>query len=106
MSDPGYLQVVATIDASVDRDEFNRWYGTEHLPQVVERLHARTACRMWSLEDPDVHYALYEFESTELLIEQVRSSQMRDLIVDFDAKWGDHVTRQRTTMRGVSFPVA
>lgn len=106
MSYPGYLQVVATIDASVNRDEFDEWYETVHLPQVIERLDAITGCRMWSLEDPNVHYALYKFESAEFMIKQVRSARMRDLVADFDARWGYRVTRRRTTMTGVSRRIA
>lgn len=100
-TDRGYLQVRATIDATVDRDRFDHWYETVHVPQVLERLHASGAWRMWSLDEANVHYAIYEFATAELLLEGVASAQMSELVADFDATWGRGVARQRTIMRGV-----
>jgi hypothetical protein len=106
MPDQGYLQVVATLDSSVDRDDFEQWYDVVHVPQVISNLGAKTARRMWSLEQPTVHYAFYEFESTEFLITQLSSPEMLNLIREFDARWGDSVKRERTAMRGAAFLIA
>ena len=96
----GYLSVRATVDDSIDKQRFDDWYETVHVPDVIQRLRATTAYRMWSIDDPNVHYAIYEFNSLDTLLTQVAGPDMQELIADFDAAWGVHVGRERTLLRG------
>jgi len=40
---------------------FDKWYQNEHLPDAVRSFGATKAWRFWSLADPAVHLAMYEF---------------------------------------------
>jgi hypothetical protein len=81
------------------RVDFDRWYESEHLPQVCEILDARSARRSWSAIEPGVHCAFYEFETLERLMSLVPSSpELKGLVGAFDEAWPDGVTRTREVL--------
>ena len=82
------------VDSSV-RNEFDRWYREEHLPDAHKGFAARHAWRGWSAVDASVHYAFYEFEDLARAQAIQGSEAFKRLVADFDRAWGKKVTRSR-----------
>jgi len=82
------------VDVAVKND-FDRWYQNEHLPDALKGFDARRAWRGWSAVDPNVHYAYYEFDSMARAHAIQSSDAFKGLVLEFDRKWGDKVTRSR-----------
>lgn len=79
------LFIVRAEVAEDDRDAFDRWYETEHLPQARAAFRARSARRGWS--DGGTHLAIYEFADPASARAVIGSDEMRALIVEFDRAW-------------------
>lgn len=56
-----YFVVRATVTDAAKRDAFDAWYRAEHLPDAVKAFGAKKAWRFWSVSDPALHQASYEF---------------------------------------------
>jgi len=82
------------VDADV-KDDFDRWYQDEHLPEALEAFNARRAWRGWSAVDANVHFAFYEFDDLAAAQAIPESDALKGLVVEFDRMWGDKVTRSR-----------
>lgn len=82
------------VDAAV-KDDFDRWYQDEHLPDALKGFNARRAWRGWSAVDASVHYAFYEFDSIERARAIQDSDALKRLVAEFDRAWGSKVTRSR-----------
>jgi len=90
-----YFMVRAQVkDASV-RDEFDRWYQEEHLPDALNGFNARRAWRGWSALDASVHHAFYEFDDLARAQAILGSAALKRLVAEFDRAWGDKVARSR-----------
>lgn len=90
-----HLIVRAQIADTSLKEEFDRWYRDEHLPDAHRAFGSRRAWRGWSEMDALVHYAVYEFESLAEACAIPGSAALARLVVDFDRAWGDRVTRSR-----------
>ena len=90
-----YLIVRAKLADSALKDDFDRWYGEEHLPDACKGFSARWAWRGWSAVDPLVHYAYYEFDDIAQAQAIQGSDVLKSLVAEFDRAWGDRVTRTR-----------
>ncbi len=88
------LMVRADVDPSV-RDQFDRWYCDEHLPDAHRCFQPLSAKRGWSRLDPNVHIACYEFPDLEAANAVMQSSKIKELIAEFDRHWEGKVTRTR-----------
>ena len=82
------------VDATVKND-FNRWYQDEHLPDALKAFKAKRAYRGWSQVDASVHYAFYEFDDVARASAIQGSEGLKRLVAEFDRMWGDKVTRSR-----------
>ncbi len=82
------------VDADV-KDDFDRWYEEEHLPDALKAFKARRAWRGWSTVDASVHYAFYEFDDRASAQAIQGSQALEGLVAEFDRLWGDRVTRTR-----------
>lgn len=92
---PAFFMVRAQVlDASV-RNDFDRWYRDEHLPQALAGFKARRAWRGWSAVDASVHHAVYEFDDLASAQAIVGSDALKRLVAEFDRLWGSKVTRSR-----------
>lgn len=92
------------VRAEVRRDllaDFDRWYETEHLPDVIRELGARRGTRYWSTTDGTVHFAIYEFDDLDHLQQMVASPALTGLVAEFDRNWPDGVVRSREVLRPV-----
>ena len=58
---PVFFVVRATVADPAKRKAFDEWYHREHLPDAVKAFGAKKAWRFWSVSDPAVHQATYEF---------------------------------------------
>ena len=89
------LIVRARLNNLSDRQKFDSWYSTEHLPAAVREFRAQRAWRCWSRTNPLVHLALYEFLSVEEAENILDSAALAGQIAEFDRVWGTEVTRTR-----------
>ena len=90
-----YLIVRAQV-APEDREAFDHWYQTEHLPDAHAAFKSLSAQRGWVEDNPSLHVAIYAFSD---LAEAQRiaygSPQITELIAEFDRVWQDRVRRTR-----------
>ena len=87
--------VVRAQVAEVDRATFDHWYATDHLPLAMKRFGAERGWRGWSRTEPGVHCAFYEFAESARLDAVLNGPIVKEMIAEFDAAWGDRVTRTR-----------
>jgi hypothetical protein len=89
-----YFVVRATVTDPAKRAAFDQWYSKEHLPDAAKAFGARKAWRFWSVSDPSLHQASYEFADQAALDRAINGADMKRLIADFNRDWPD-VTRTR-----------
>jgi hypothetical protein len=81
------------------RQAFDQWYRDVHLPDAIRSFGARKARRLWSLADPAVHQAMYQFDDAAALERAVGGDEMKRLIADFNRDWPDvTLTRESFTV--------
>ena len=92
---PSALFVVrATVTDPAKRKAFDAWYQREHMPDAVKAFGATKAWRSWSVSEPAVHVATYQFPDQAALDRGVSGDKLKALVADFDRAWPD-VTRTR-----------
>jgi hypothetical protein len=89
-----YFVVRATVKDAARRPAFDAWYAREHLPDAMTSFGARRAWRCWSLSDPSLHQATYEFADQASLERAMNGEDMKRLVADFNRDWPE-VTRTR-----------
>jgi hypothetical protein len=89
-----FFVVRATVADPSKRAAFDKWYSKEHLPDAVKTFGAQRAWRSWSLSDPAVHVASYQFADQAALERATNVADMKRLVADFNRDWPD-VTRTR-----------
>ena len=89
-----YFVVRATVSDPAKRAAFDRWYSKEHLPDAAKSFGVEKARRFWSLSDPSLHQAVYEFADQAALERGTSGDNMKRLVADFNRDWPD-VTRTR-----------
>ena len=92
-----YFVVRATVTDADKRAAFDRWYETEHLPDAVKAFGVATAWRFWSLDNPALHLAMYEFADEAALSAMLKGEAIKRLTADFNRDW-PQVTRSRETL--------
>ena len=92
---PAHFFVVrATVPDPTKRAAFDAWYSREHMPDAVKTFKAEKAWRFWSVSDPAVHEAVYQFADKASLDRAINGEEMKRLIADFNRDWPG-VTRTR-----------
>jgi len=92
---PKALFVVrATVADASKRAAFDAWYSREHLPDAAKSFGAEKAWRYWSLSDPALHHAIYQFADEAALDRATRGENIARLTADFIRDWPE-VTRTR-----------
>jgi hypothetical protein len=89
-----FFVVRATVADASKRAAFDTWYSKEHLPDAVKTFGAEKAWRSWSVNDPSVHVASYQFADEAALERATNGEEMKRLVADFNRDWPD-VTRTR-----------
>jgi hypothetical protein len=97
----GYFVVRAQVPDAADRERFDHWYATDHLPWAVRVFGAQRGWRCWNRSDPAVHYAFYEFADVEEAQALIGSDEIKSLVADFDRVWGSRVSRRREILEVV-----
>lgn len=91
-----FFIVRATVSDPSRRAAFDKWYQSEHLPDAVKSFGVRKAWRSWSLTDPTLHQAIYQFDDEASLERAMTGEDLKRLVKDFDHDWPD-VPRVRET---------
>jgi hypothetical protein len=89
-----YFVVRATVTDPAKRAAFDAWYSREHLPDAVKSFGAEKAWRFWSLTDPALHQATYQFADKAALDRAMEGEDLKRLVADFNRDWPG-VTRTR-----------
>jgi hypothetical protein len=89
-----YFVVRATVGDPAKRAAFDAWYSREHMPDAVKSFGAEKAWRFWSLTDPSLHQATYQFADKAALDRALNGDDLKRLVADFNRDWPD-VTRTR-----------
>jgi hypothetical protein len=89
-----YFVVRATVSDPAKRAAFDDWYRKEHLPDAVKAFGVNKAWRFWSVSDPAVHQATYEFADRAALDRTMNGEAMKALVAEFNRAWPD-VARTR-----------
>jgi hypothetical protein len=92
-----YLMVRSVVEERL-RQKFDHWYASDHLPKDVATFKAEKAWRFWSIVDPGVHYAVYQFADRTRLDVALKSDAVAALRKEFDAAWPSGVTRTRDVL--------
>lgn len=93
--------VLLTVKASITPDQeeaFNRWYNTQHCPELLQFKGAVSARRYKAImgEDHYQYMAVYEFENEETFEAFLKSEHLANLKKDYDAKFGTVSERIRS----------
>lgn len=96
-----YFIVRAQVVDPAVKEDFDRWYQDEHLPDALKGFNAQRAWRGWSAVDASVHHAFYEFDDMAQVQAVQVSAALKRLVAEFDRRWGDKVTRSRDTVEVV-----
>ena len=89
-----FFVVRATVADPATRAAFDKWYSKEHLPDAAKTFGVSKARRFWSVGDPSLHQAVYEFADQAALERATSGENMKRLVADFNRDWPD-VTRTR-----------
>ena len=92
-----FFVVRATVTDPAKRQAFDAWYSREHLPDAVKSFGAVKAWRYWSLTDPALHHAMYQFADEAALDRATKGENISRLVADFNRDWPE-VTRTRETL--------
>jgi hypothetical protein len=91
-----FFVVRATVKDPAKRKAFDTWYQNEHLPDAAKSFGVVKAWRFWSLTDPSLHQATYQFADEASLDRAMNGADLKRLVADFNRDWPD-VTRTRET---------
>lgn len=94
-----FLAVRATVEEGRE-EEFNHWYNTEHIPDVIKTFAGCIGAARYKVVDGDgthQHEAMYAFRSAEELADMITSDEIKKLIGLYDEAIGSFSTRTRTT---------
>jgi antibiotic biosynthesis monooxygenase (ABM) superfamily enzyme len=94
-----FLSVRATVEAEREV-EFNRWYNSEHIPDVINMFPGCLGASRFKVMDGDgshQYMALYSFRTAEELNSAISSPEIKELIRRYDEAIGSFSTRARTT---------
>jgi hypothetical protein len=92
-----YFVVRATVTDPAKRKAFDEWYSREHLPDAAKAFGVTKAWRFWSLSDPSLHQASYEFADQAALDRAMSGESLKALVAVFDRCWPE-VKRTREVL--------
>ena len=84
-----FFVVRATVTDPGKRKAFDEWYRREHLPDAVKAFGVKKAWRFWSVSDPSVHQATYEFADPSAADRATSGEALKPLVAEFDRRWPD-----------------
>src|ERR1700712_2533819 len=84
-----YFVARATVSDPAKRAAFDTWYSREHMPDAVKTFGAEKAWRFWSVTDPALHQATYQFPDKASLDRATSGEEMKRLGAHFNRCWPD-----------------
>jgi hypothetical protein len=90
-----FFIVRSTVADPAKRSAFDKWYQDDFWPGVLKSLGVKKAWRIWSLTDPAIHQAIYQFDD-EAALDRAMKEEVPRLIDEFVRDWPD-VPRVRET---------
>lgn len=84
-----FFVVRSTVADASKRKAFDEWYQREHLPDAVKVFGVKKAWRFWSVSDPSLHQAAYEFPDQAALDRVMSGDALKTLVAEFDRCWPD-----------------
>ena len=105
---PAYFVVRATVADPSKRAAFDSWYSREHMPDAVKSFGTEKAWRFWSLSDPSLHQATYQFSDRAALERATGGEEMKRLVADtsyIDAVLADGASRAQVLAAETMKPV-
>src|SRR6266852_755709 len=90
-----FFIVRSTVADRAKRAAFDKWYQNDFWPDVLKSLGVKKAWRFWSLSDPAIHQATYQF-GDEAALDRAMKEEVPRLIDKFVRDWPD-VPRVRET---------
>jgi hypothetical protein len=78
-----FFVVRATVADPSKRQAFDEWYRCEHLPDAVKAFGVKKAWRFWSVSDPALHQATYEFADQAALDRATSGEALKPLVAEF-----------------------
>ena len=82
-----FFVVRATVSDPAKRAAFDEWYRREHLPDAVKAFGVKKAWRFWSVTEPALHQATYEFADQAALDRVISGDALKPLVAEFDRCW-------------------
>ena len=82
-----FFVVRANVSDPAKRKAFDEWYHREHLPDAVKAFGVKKAWRFWSVSDPALHQASYEFADRPALDRVMNEDALKALVAEFDRCW-------------------
>jgi hypothetical protein len=82
-----FFVVRATVSDPAQRAAFDAWYSKEHLPDAAKAFGVTKAWRFWSVSDPALHQATYQFADQAALHRILAGDAMKALVAEFDRAW-------------------
>lgn len=95
MSSRPLFIVQLEVDADVE-DEWNEWYNTVHLPEVMEAspaIRKATRYRQVGGSGTKPYCAIYEFDDEQGLEEFLASERLAEMSAEYNVDWGDKSAR-------------
>ena len=92
-----FFVVRSTVKDATQRQKFDHWYSTDHMPWALKEFKCEKAWRFWSETDPAIHQATYQFADKAALDAATTSDGMKALKADFDKAF-PAVTRTRDVL--------
>jgi hypothetical protein len=90
-----FFIVRSTVADPAKRAAFDKWYQSDFWPDALKSFGVKKAWRFWSLSDPAIHQATYQF-GDEAALDRVMNEEVPRLIDKFVRDWPD-VPRVRET---------
>jgi hypothetical protein len=85
---PAIFVVRSIVADPAKRGAFDKWYQNELLPDAVRSFRVKKAWRFWSLTDPAIHQATYQFDD-EAALDRAMKEEVPRLIAKFVRDWPD-----------------
>src|ERR1700736_5410934 len=75
-----FFVVRATVKDPAKRKAFDTWYQNEHLPDAAKCFGVVKAWGFWSLTDPSLHQATYQFADEASLDRAMKGEDLKRLV--------------------------
>ena len=83
-----FFTVRSTVADPAKRAAFDKWYENDFWPDVLVSFGVKKAWRFWSLHDPALHLATYQF-GDEAALNRAIEKEVPRLIDQFVRDWPD-----------------